>query len=108
MDGVGLDSKQFRKLLNSEVVLPLTLALILATILLVEVFCLISFHNWVEHADTVLKHTYELERLLADQESGRRGFIITGDESFLDRYKSSISQIPITHNTLLRLLSSDL
>jgi PAS domain S-box-containing protein len=107
MDGAGLDSKQFRKLLNSAVMLPPALALILATVLLVEVLYLLSFHRWVERADQVLKQTYELERLLADQESGRRGFIITGDESFLDRYNAATVQAPGAADALAKVLQGD-
>src|SRR5262245_60683025 len=94
MTAVGLDSQQFKRLLSRAVMLPVALALILSTVLLIEVFYLLSFYHWLEHTDRVLQQTYELERLLADQESGRRGYFLTGEERFLDRYEAAVPLIP--------------
>lgn len=45
--------------------------------------------------------------LLKDAETGQRGFLIGGDESFLAPYKAGIAAIPAAREDLQRLASSD-
>ncbi|MFT5162003.1 MAG: two-component system sensor histidine kinase/response regulator [Alteromonadaceae bacterium] len=43
--------------------------------------------HWVTHTQTVISDGQELSKLLVDMETDERGFLITGNESFLVRYK---------------------
>jgi two-component system, LuxR family, sensor kinase FixL len=61
---------------------------------------------WVEHTNEVLRNVSASERALLEAESGERGYLLTGDTSYLDSYNRSraeISRIP----DLLRQLVSD-
>ena len=74
---------------------------IICTVILIAV-AIFSFKNsekfietnqWVNHTHEVL---YEFDQVLAatvDAETGTRGFIITGNEGFLEHYKSSKDRI---------------
>ncbi len=44
--------------------------------------------TWVEHTHEVIEHANLLGRLIVDMETGERGFLITGNEEFLDPYRS--------------------
>jgi CHASE3 domain sensor protein len=46
--------------------------------------------NWVVHTYDVIKNARQIEKLVLDRETGLRGFIITGDDVFLEPYNSSI------------------
>eukprot|EP01041_Mallomonas_annulata_P016461 gene16461-34347_t len=48
---------------------------------------LLSVLTWVEHTERVIGNANEIAKLMVDQESGMRGFALTGDESFLASYK---------------------
>src|ERR1700751_3219605 len=53
----------------------------------------IDTNQWVNHTHEVL---YEFEQVLAatvDAETGSRGFVITGNESFLEPYKNARDRI---------------
>lgn len=48
---------------------------------------LLSALQWVEHTDRVIGNANEAVKLSIDMETGMRGFLITGDERFLDPYE---------------------
>lgn len=48
---------------------------------------LLSVIQWVEHTDRVINNLNESSKLTVDLETGLRGFLITGDEHFLDPYE---------------------
>jgi len=45
-----------------------------------------DFKSLIEHDLNVLQNAQKLQKLVVDSESGQRGFIITGDEDFLQPY----------------------
>src|ERR1019366_7381282 len=47
----------------------------------------------------------EVLSLLKDAETGQRGFVITGDESFLEPYRSAVAALPATLDALRDLVS---
>lgn len=50
-----------------------------------------SFTILIEHDLIILENAQKLEKLVVNAESVQRGFIITGDESFLKSYEDNIS-----------------
>jgi PAS domain S-box-containing protein len=57
----------------------------------------------VSHTIAVITTTQSLERAIQDAERGQRGFLITGNEAYLDPYRSSVSRIPIILSALKEL-----
>ena len=58
-----------------------------------------SFTFLVEHDLEVLQNAQKLQKLVVDAETGQRGFVITGDENFLEPYKQGIQGF----NSLIRI-----
>jgi len=50
------------------------------------------FEFLVEHDLNVLQNAQKLQKLVVDAETGLRGFVITGDERFLEPYYSGINE----------------
>jgi two-component system sensor histidine kinase/response regulator len=65
---------------------PLLLMLIIAYIDYVSILNLKDDNKWVQHTHEVISDTHELSRLMIDMESGERGFLITGKETFLEPF----------------------
>jgi len=63
--------------------------------------------DWVEHTQEVLGLASHLEKLLVDLETGERGYIITGETSFLEPYKNAREQINQAFNKLQLLIIDD-
>src|SRR5580658_755597 len=50
----------------------------------------VAARGWVNHTYDVKGHTQALLSKLDDAETGERGYVLTGDEGFLDPYKESL------------------
>jgi methyl-accepting chemotaxis protein len=59
------------------------------------------------HSYLVRVELASLQNDLADAETGQRGFIITGDENYLEPYKASLQVIKATFADLMRLTSDN-
>jgi len=62
--------------------------------------------RWVTHTHQVISDIQELKKLLLDMETGERGYLITGKESFLEPFHNSIRVWDIKLKNL-KLLVSD-
>ena len=83
----SVDEQSFRKLLSRNVSLPLGVGVLSAVFFVSLITYLLSVIQWVEHTDRVINNANETVKLMIDQETGMRGFLITGDEHFLDPYE---------------------
>ncbi len=82
-DTTAIDENSFRRILSRNVALPLGVGVLSAVFFIGLVYYLLNVLQWVEHTDRVIGNTNEAFRLTVDQETGMRGFLITGNESFL-------------------------
>jgi two-component system cell cycle sensor histidine kinase PleC len=62
---------------------------------------------WVRHSEAVLANTAAAFSHLQDAETGQRGFLITGDEAYLEPYRSSRDSIGIELSRLQTLTSDN-
>src|SRR5450432_2409077 len=67
---------------------------------------LIENDRWVSHTHEVRTKLADLLSLLKDAETGQRGFVITGDESFLDPYRRALPDVARTLSDV-RTLTAD-
>ncbi|HTB22549.1 MAG TPA: CHASE3 domain-containing protein [bacterium] len=82
------------------------------TVVLVAIFGyqsinhLIDNNHWVDHTHEVQRQLTVLQDELTDAETGQRGFVITGDDAYLDPYNSALGRIDATFDDL-RTLTAD-
>src|SRR5262249_14491846 len=67
---------------------------------------LIENERWVTHTHEVLSELEGTLSALKDAETGERGYIITGDESYLAPYKTGVVEVQ-EHLDALRSLTAD-
>ncbi|WP_439878762.1 response regulator [Pseudomonas prosekii] len=99
----SVDEQRFRKLLSRNVSLPLGVGAISAIFFVALITYLLSVIQWVEHTDRVINNANEAVKLTVDLETGMRGFLLSGDEHFLDPYETAKPRIAVALNTLLEL-----
>jgi signal transduction histidine kinase/ActR/RegA family two-component response regulator len=63
-------------------------------------------NRWAEHSLMVMQASEHLFSLIQDAETGQRGFLLTGDESYLAPFYTAKTEIPAAQETL-RGLTSD-
>ena len=103
----SVDEQSFRKLLSRNVGLPLGVGVLSAVLFVAMISYLLSVIQWVEHTDRVINNANEAVKLSVDLETGMRGFLITGDEHFLDPYEVAKPQILGQLRSLQALVSDN-
>ncbi|MBI6908246.1 response regulator [Pseudomonas palleroniana] len=103
----SVDEKSFRHLLSRNVALPLGVGVLSAVFFVCLITYLLSVIQWVEHTDRVINNLNETSKLTVDLETGMRGFLITGDEHFLDPYEVAKPRIIADLRNLQELVSDN-
>jgi PAS domain S-box-containing protein len=100
-----LEYSQFKALLRRVIVVPIAITTVLVGLLLWETFDLNQSMQRVDHTDRVLDQSRHLLKLLVDMESAKRGYILTGDETFLDTYINGTKHFEPEYRDLYRLVN---
>ncbi|MDX9668982.1 MULTISPECIES: response regulator [unclassified Pseudomonas] len=103
----SVDERRFRKLLTRNIGLPLGVGAISAVFFVSLISYLLSVIQWVEHTDRVINNANEAVKLTVDLETGMRGFLLSGDEHFLDPYETAKPRINVALDTLLELTADN-
>jgi len=102
-----MEYAKLKSLLRRVIVVPMVVTAALAALLLWETFDLNKSLQWVDHTDRVLDQSGHLLKLLVDMESGERGYIVTGDETFLLPYLEGTRRFEPEFQALYRLMGDD-
>ncbi|WP_250479152.1 MULTISPECIES: response regulator [unclassified Caballeronia] len=103
----GVDEASFRRILFRNIALPLGTGVVTAVAFVALVLYLLSGINWVEHSERVIGNAQEIGRLVSEKESAIRGYLITGDESFLAPYDTAKPKLSADIDTLADLVSDN-
>jgi methyl-accepting chemotaxis protein len=83
------------------------------TLVLIVVLSYLNIDRTIEN-ETWVKHTYQVRTTLADllvdlvdAETGMRGFVITGEDEYLDPFKTGLKTLPATFAELTRLIADN-
>jgi CheY-like chemotaxis protein len=107
MTGTSLDNTQFRRILSRNIALPLSLSVLSAVVFVAIVAYLVNVLNRVEHSQEVIGNANEVSKLVSDMEAGMRGYVISGDESFLGPYTVAKPKVDVELDTLLGLVGDN-
>jgi len=101
----SLDQRQFRASLRRTVLVPFIAALILGGAALWAAYELNASMQSVDHTDQVIGQTRRLLRLTVDMETGERGFLVTGNDVFLQPYQDAAKVIESEYQKLYLLVA---
>ena len=97
--------KSYRLLLSRLLLLPVLALSLLALALAYALQKVEHSAALVDHSDEVLTHFNHLVKLIVDQETGVRGYLLTSDPLFLEPYLSATQPIGSEFSTLSALVS---
>ncbi|MES2400206.1 MAG: response regulator [Pseudomonadota bacterium] len=103
----SIDQDNFKKILSRNVSLPLGIGALSAAVFVGLILYLLSTLNWVDHTQRVISNANEVSKLTSDMETGMRGFLITGDETFLQPYDIARSRIQLEVTELAGLVDDN-
>ena len=81
------EQKLLAQRLLIAVVAPIALLLLVGFILAFQVVRLTDTAHWVDHTDEVIGRISEIQTQIVEQQTGIRGYLLTGDRSFLGPYE---------------------
>jgi PAS domain S-box-containing protein len=102
-----LEYSKFKALLRQVIAVPIAVTTVLVGLLLWETFDLNQSMQWVDHTNRVLDQSGHLLKLLVDMESAKRGYILTGDETFLGTYIDGTRHFDPEYRDLYRLVNDN-
>jgi PAS domain S-box-containing protein len=102
-----LETAAYRRLLIRLLALPIIALALLAFILVYGFRQVQRGARRVDRADQVIAHANNLIKLMVDEETGLRGFMITHDPAFLQPYQEATKQLDPEFATLYGLIKND-
>jgi len=103
----AVDPEEFQRLLRRNSRLPLVGGVIGAAVFVALIAYLLSVIGWVEHSDRISRSAAEVQRRMIDMETGMRGYVIAGDESFLEPYERALPLVGADLDKLRALVSDN-
>ena len=97
----------FRSLLNRVALLPALVLGIFAVVLAYQNAQLQKTAFLVDHTDVAIAHLNELIRLMIDEETGARGYLLNHNTAFLQPYNVARQNIPSEFDSLMNLLADN-
>ncbi len=98
---------EFNRILRSTLLLPVALLALLAGLLVWQIQQTLEIQREVNHSDRVISQLNTLERLAVDQETGMRGYQLTGLPETLEQYHQAAGPIQQTVGSLEALTGED-
>lgn len=97
----------FHRTLRQLVALPILLLLVLAGFLLWQIVATARAQQELDHSDRITAQLQELQNYFIDQETGLRGFQLTGDPGMLAPWKAAAAPIQVEFGSLRQMLAGD-
>ena len=99
-----METAAYRRLLFRLLALPVVTLALLASILVYGFRQVQRGARRVDRADQVIAHAHNLLKLIVDEETGLRGFILTRNPTFLQPYQEATKQLDPEFATLFNLV----
>ena len=96
-----------RRLIWSAVLPPVIVVALLAALLVWQIEQLKGVDHMVDHTDQVIAETNYLQKLLLDEETGLRGFLLSQSDDFLQPFDSAEKQLAPALASLRALVSDN-
>ena len=85
-----IDQNHFRRVLNRNVAVPLGFGFLSAFFFSVIVYFLLNVSHWVERSVLGVSYAHEMLKEIGELEASMRGYLIAGDEVFLQPYRTNL------------------
>ena len=88
-----IDNWTFGRKIAAGFALSFVLLMAVGAVAYTSINKLSSTAQWVSHTHEVLEHIAGVLSMLKDAETGQRGYVITGDEAFLEPYRTGSGDV---------------
>jgi methyl-accepting chemotaxis protein len=102
-----IDNWTFGRKIAAGFALSLVLLIAIGAVAYTSINKLMSTSKAVTHTHEVLEHIASMLSLLKDAETGQRGYLIAGEEAFLEPYRAGSSDAPVMLKELRKLTADN-
>lgn len=102
-----MKQQEFRRILRQAVFVPVLLLLLLAVFFMAQLRRFSNSVRDLQRADAITNSIIELQKLILDQETGLRGYELTGDPEILTPYTAGMGPIQDSFADLRHLLADN-
>ncbi|GAB3412634.1 response regulator [Massilia agilis] len=88
-----INNEKFRRILTRNLALPLGMSVLSAAVFVAIIAYLLSTLSGVERSERVIGKAQQVSKLSADMETGLRGYLLSGEQSFLEPYLAAGSRL---------------
>ena len=85
-----IDQNHFRRVLNRNVAVPPCIGFLTAFLNSVIVYVLLKLSHWVDRSVLGVSYAHEMLKEIGELEASMRGYLIAGDEVFLQPYRTNL------------------
>src|SRR6516162_2476299 len=83
----------FNRIVLRTFLLPMGVMVLASILLAWMVGNLLDLESWVDHTDRVIAEARTCEKLAVDMETGLRGYLITGNSTFLQPFNEAETEL---------------
>jgi methyl-accepting chemotaxis protein len=98
---------RFRTMLSAGYGVILAFLAVVAVIVFLNVNRLIEIQGWVDHTWNVITHGKDIGGAMVDQETGLRGYMVTGKENYLEPFYAGQEQLHLLIDEAAELTSDN-
>jgi PAS domain S-box-containing protein len=102
-----MQPRDFKSYLRRTILVPVILLALLAGVLLWQITYMVSAFHKVDQSDRVISAARLMLQRALDMESGLRGYLLTGDEQFLQPYNAALQSEAAVEGQLKELVAKD-
>ena len=102
-----MKAPEFNRSLRQLVELPILLAVLLAAFLVWQILAAARAQQVLDASDQITAQIEELQNLFIDQETGLRGYQLTGDPGMLAPWRAAVGPVQTHFESLRTLLATD-
>ncbi|MCQ4311344.1 response regulator [Pseudomonas stutzeri] len=88
-----IEQNNFRRILNRNVAVPLGFGFLSAFFFSAIVYFLLNVSHWVERSVVGVSYAHETLKLMGDMEASLRGYLIAGEDIFLEPYRRELPML---------------
>ncbi|HEX4139036.1 MAG TPA: CHASE3 domain-containing protein, partial [Candidatus Methylacidiphilales bacterium] len=104
---IDSDSARFSQALRSAIIWPLGVFFAATILLLIFIYALLAEITWSTHSYQVLADVRMAENFLIDGQNNVRGFLLTGEKSYVDAYQLDRVRATTELNDLKQLVTDN-
>jgi signal transduction histidine kinase/DNA-binding response OmpR family regulator/CHASE3 domain sensor protein len=104
---ITIDKANFRRILSRNVMLPLGAGILAAVVFVAFLVYLVTTLELVDHTNKAIGYANEISGLVAEEQSAMRGYLLSGDQSYLLPFHTARPKLAVAIPSLANFVADN-